>query len=99
MRALVILAVACCFAMPVLAQTRAEQQIRDINRSIESQQRNLREQQSNQFEANQLRQDLSRQRNARHRHMIAAVLRKPSWKVHLGHMHAARVEVADVEHD
>jgi len=64
MRALVILAVACCFAMPVLAQTRAEQQIRDINRSIESQQRNLREQQNNQFEANQLRQDLSRQRNA-----------------------------------
>ena len=36
-----------------------EQQIRDINRSIESQQRNLREQQSNQFEANQFRQDLS----------------------------------------
>ena len=40
-------------------ETRAEQQIRDINRSIEGQQRNLREQQSNQIEANQLRQDLS----------------------------------------
>ena len=63
MRALVILALACSAAAPALGQTRAEQQIRDINRSIELQQRDLGQQQNNQFEANQLRQDLSRQRN------------------------------------
>jgi hypothetical protein len=51
-----------------LAQTRlprnnpVEQQVIESNRSVQRQQRGLADQQQNQFEINQLRQDLSRER-------------------------------------
>lgn len=71
MRLLVFAAVAAGLAAaPASAQSRlprtspAEQQIDDINRSIERQQRNLGAQQNQQFETNQLRQDLRRQQTS-----------------------------------
>ena len=62
MRALILAAAAATFALPALAQTerlpsrsRAERQVDDINRSIQLQGRDLRQDQQFQFEINQLR--------------------------------------------
>jgi hypothetical protein len=42
---------------------RAESQVQDLNRSMQQQQQQLRNQQQGQFELNQLRQDLNRSQN------------------------------------
>ena len=62
MRALILAAVAASLAAPALAQTerlpqrsRAERQVEDINRSLQIQGRELRQDQQFQFEVNQLR--------------------------------------------
>ncbi len=54
--------------VPALAQTQrlprmspAEQQVRELNQSLQGQNRSLNSQQQNQFEVNQLRQELQRQ--------------------------------------
>lgn len=64
---LVIVAIAGVSA-PALAQTQrlprmspAERQVRDINQALQRQNRSLNAQQRDQFEINQLRQDLRRQ--------------------------------------
>lgn len=69
MRAIVILIAVAGLALPAAAQTRiprtspSEREVQDINRSLRSQQQRLESQQQNQFETNQLRQDLRRQQN------------------------------------
>ncbi len=62
MRALILAAVAASLAAPALAQTerlpqrsRAERQVEDINRSLQIQGRELRQDQQFQFEVNQFR--------------------------------------------
>ncbi len=66
MRRFIVLAAALAVAAPAFAQTRlprvnpTEQQVQDINRSLQRQQRNLNEQQQSQFEINQMRQELNR---------------------------------------
>jgi hypothetical protein len=74
MRTVLVVAVSALFAAvsagpPALAQrlprkSSSEQQVDTINRSLRSQQRQLGQQQQNQFEVNQLRNDFSRQQNA-----------------------------------
>jgi hypothetical protein len=44
-------------------RSRAEREVQEINRDLLRQQRNLGVQQQNQFETNQLRQELNRQQN------------------------------------
>jgi hypothetical protein len=44
-------------------QSRSEREVQEINRDLQRQQRNLGVQQQNQFETNQLRQELNRQQN------------------------------------
>lgn len=68
---LTILAVALAGA-PALAQTerlpaasRAERQVNDINRSLQTQQRDLRQNQQSQFEINQLRGEIQRDQQFR----------------------------------
>jgi hypothetical protein len=68
MRALVLFAALAAAAAPAFAQglpvprtSRGEREVREINRSIQNQQRDLRRQQQDQIELNQLRQDLGRQ--------------------------------------
>ena len=58
-------ALGMAMAPPVLAEarkTQAERQIEEINEALRRQQRELGEAQQNQFEINQLRQDLGRRR-------------------------------------
>ncbi|HEY8380683.1 MAG TPA: hypothetical protein VIL09_00900 [Microvirga sp.] len=67
MRTIALCLALAALATPALAQrlprtSPAEREVQDINRSLESQQRRLGEQQRNQIEINQLRQDLNRQR-------------------------------------
>ena len=66
MRTLAIATVLAALAGPALAQTslpqrsRAESQINDINRSLQSQQQQLRQSNQSQFETNQLRNEVQR---------------------------------------
>jgi hypothetical protein len=68
MRTILVLAALVSLSTPVLAQTQrlprtspAEQQARDLNQSMQGQNRSLNNQQQSQFELNQLRQELRRQ--------------------------------------
>ena len=70
MRAILTILVFACLASPVAAQglripesSRSENQVQDLNRSMQRQQQQLRNQQQGQFELNQLRQDLNRSQN------------------------------------
>jgi hypothetical protein len=63
MRAIVVLVALAGLSLPAAAQTRPLQKVDEINRSIQRKQRDLGAEQQNQFENNQLRQELSRQRN------------------------------------
>jgi len=72
MRSIVAAALALSFALPFVlpaeAQTRlpraspSERKVREINRNLGQEQRQLRYEQQNQFEINQLRQSIERQR-------------------------------------
>lgn len=69
MRFIVIVMAIAGLSAPALAQTEllprtspAEQQVRDINQSLQRQNQSLNFQQRDNFEVNQLRQDLQRQR-------------------------------------
>ncbi|HEV2558903.1 MAG TPA: hypothetical protein VGU45_09775 [Microvirga sp.] len=71
MRALIVIAALAGLAVPAVAQTQrlprvspAEQQARELNRATQNQNRSLNAQQQDQFEVNQLRQELNRQRIA-----------------------------------
>ncbi len=68
MRALIVAFFVVAPAAPALAQperlpaqSRSEQQIQDINRSLAVQQRELRQEQQTQFEINQLRGEIRRE--------------------------------------
>ncbi len=68
MRIIIVLAALAALIAPATAQTQrlprmspAEQQVRELNQSMQGQNRSLNTQQQNQFEVNQLRQDLHRQ--------------------------------------
>jgi len=67
-KAFVCLGLALSLALPAAAQTRlprkspAERRVQEINRDIQQQQRLQRFEQQNQFETNQLRQSIDRQR-------------------------------------
>jgi hypothetical protein len=69
MRAAVAILALVILTLPVLAQQRlprrspSEQQLDSINRSIGNQERQIGQQQQNQFEINQLRQDMNRQQS------------------------------------
>jgi hypothetical protein len=69
MRAVFMAVAFIALAAPAVGQSRlprvgpAEQEVRGINRSIQREQRDLGAQQQNQFNNNQLRQDLNRQRS------------------------------------
>jgi hypothetical protein len=69
MRAVIVLIALASLSVPALAQTRlprtspSEREVQGINRSLRSQQQQLESRQQNQFEINQLRQDLRRQQN------------------------------------
>jgi TolA-binding protein len=67
-RALIVAIFITAIAAPALAQperlpaqSRSEQQIQDINRSLAVQQRELRQEQQTQFEINQLRGEIRRE--------------------------------------
>ena len=69
MRHALVLAMIAATAAPALAQTQrlprtspAERQVLDLNQSLQQQNRSLNAQQQSQFEVNQLRQELNRQR-------------------------------------
>jgi Tfp pilus assembly protein PilN len=69
MRFIVIVMAIAGLSAPALAQTQllprtspAEQQVRDINQALQRQNRSLNSQQRDDFEVNQLRQELQRQR-------------------------------------
>jgi hypothetical protein len=69
MRFILVIVAIAGLSVPALAQTQrlprtspAEQEVRDINRTLQRQNRSLNYQQQDQFEVNQLRQDLQRQR-------------------------------------
>ena len=70
MRALIVAIFITAIAAPALAQperlpaqSRSEQQIQDINRSLAVQQRELRQEQQTQFEINQLRNQFQQQQS------------------------------------
>lgn len=69
MRAVIVLIALTSLAVPALAQSRlprrspAEQQVEEINRSLQRRQQQLGAQQQNQIEVNQLRQSYDRDRN------------------------------------
>ena len=63
MRAILCLLAAACIASPAVAQNRTEQQIQDLNRSIETQQRQLSSDQQGQIDTNQRRQTIDRKQN------------------------------------
>ena len=65
MRFILVIVTIAGLSAPAIAQAQrlprtspAEQQVRDINRSLQRQNRSLNYQQQDQFEVNQLRQDL-----------------------------------------
>jgi hypothetical protein len=69
-RALIVAIFITAIAAPALAQperlpaqSRSEQQIQDINRSLAVQQRELRQEQQTQFEINQLRNQFQQQQS------------------------------------
>lgn len=67
MRIVLVLAAIAGLTVPALAQQRlprvspSEQQVRDLNQNLQRENRSLNSQQQNQFEVNQLRQELHRQ--------------------------------------
>ncbi len=68
MRTVAVVAAILALGTPALAQTQrlprmspAEQQVRELNQSMQGQNRSLNTQQQNQFEVNQLRQEFNRQ--------------------------------------
>lgn len=70
MRTLIMSILLASLAVPTMVQAQrlprrspSEQHVDEINRSLQNQGRQLENQQQNQFEINQLRQDLDRQRN------------------------------------
>jgi|RhiMethySRZTD1v2_1073278.scaffolds.fasta_scaffold2908396_1 type II secretory pathway pseudopilin PulG len=70
MRAVLTIVLLAALAGPAASQGlrvpqsgRAENQVQDLNRSMQQQQQQLRNQQQGQFELNQLRQDLNRSQN------------------------------------
>jgi hypothetical protein len=63
MRSVLYLIAAACLSLPATAQTRTEQQIQDLNRSVETQQRQRNSEQQRQIDTNQQRQSVDRQRN------------------------------------
>jgi len=69
MRALVVAAILLSFAASAEAQTRlprtspSERQVREINRSLQEEQRRLRFEEQYQIDRNQLRQNLDRRLN------------------------------------
>jgi predicted PurR-regulated permease PerM len=89
MRAVAILSlVAALMSGPVLAQTQrlprtspAEQTYTDVNRSIQNQQRDLGSQQQQQFETNQLRQQIQRENLAPPRTTVPGRLGCPPTSV------------------
>jgi predicted PurR-regulated permease PerM len=68
MRIVAIFAAVLALSVPALAQTQrlprtspSEREVLELNRSMQGQNRSLNNQQQNQFENNQLRQELNRQ--------------------------------------
>lgn len=63
MRAILCLLAAASMTVPALAQNRTEQQIQDLNRSIQTQQQQRSSDQQGQIDTNQRRQGIDRQQN------------------------------------